>query len=111
MVDSSDFDDVLVPTDGSEAARATAEQAVRFAKGNDARLHAPYAIEMGDADHVAVPSDIAETRTRMEKKDREYTAVVDREYTAVVEELAAGAGVECVSTVVANTPVECVSTT
>lgn len=100
MVESIEFDDVLVPTDGSKASRAAAEQAVRFAKRNDARLHALYAIDMGDADFVAVPSDIAETKTRMEKKGREYTAVV--------EELAADAGVECVSTVVADTPVEAI---
>lgn len=100
MDETFDFDDILVPTDGSKASRSAAEQAVTFASQSDARLHALYAIDMGDADYVAVPSDIAETRKRMEEKGREYTAAV--------EELATAAGVECVSTVTTDTPFEAV---
>ena len=63
MDEPHDFDDILVPTDGSKAARRAAAQAVKFARRNDATLHVLYAMDMGDADYVAVPSDIAETRS------------------------------------------------
>jgi nucleotide-binding universal stress UspA family protein len=98
MDETTDFDDILVPTDGSKSARAGARQAIRFAAGNDATLHVLYAMDMGDADYVAVPSDIEETRRRLEKKGREYVAEI--------AELAADAGVPCVTAVKANTPVE-----
>jgi len=68
MDEPRDFDDILVPTDGSKAARNGAEQAIKFARRNDATLHVLYAMDMGDADYVAVPSDIAQTRRRLEKK-------------------------------------------
>ncbi|MEF8830828.1 MAG: universal stress protein [Halobacteriales archaeon] len=94
----ADYDDVLVPTDGSNAAMAAAEQAVRFAARNDATLHALYVMDMGDAAFVATPSDIAETRDRLEGKGEEYTAAV--------EKLADEAGVLCVREVRSGTPIE-----
>ena len=72
-IEDRDFDDILVPTDGSKSAHDAAEQAIRFALRNDATLHALYVMDMGDADFVAVPSDLAETRDRLEKKGQEYT--------------------------------------
>jgi nucleotide-binding universal stress UspA family protein len=100
MDHATDFDDILVPTDGSKSARAGARQAIKFAQRNDATLHVLYAIDMGDADYVAVPSDIEETRRRIEKKGREIVAEI--------EDLAAEAGVDCVTSVRANTPVEAI---
>jgi len=100
MDEPFDFDDVLVPTDGSKASREAAQQALRFASRNDARLHVLYAMDMGDADFVAVPSDIEETRARLEKKGRKYT----EEIQAMADE----AGVSCVTAVKANTPVEAI---
>ena len=100
MDEPFEFDDILVPTDGSDASRRAAEQAVRFASRNDARLHVLYAIDMGDAAYVAVPSDIAETRSRMEAKGREYTDEI--------AELAAEANVECITSIEADTPAEAI---
>ena len=100
MDEPSDFDDVLVPTDGSRSAREAAAQAIRFARRNDATLHVLYAMDMGDADYVAVPGDIEETRSRLEKKGQEFTEEV--------EQMAADAGVDCVTAVRANTPVEAI---
>ena len=100
MNDDTAFDDILVPTDGSNAARAGAEQAIKFAQRNDATLHAIYAMDMGNADFVAVPSDIEETRNRLEEKGQEY---VDD-----IAEMAVDAGVETITAVRANTPVEAI---
>jgi nucleotide-binding universal stress UspA family protein len=100
MDDDTAFDDILVPTDGSTAAIAGAEQAITFAQRNDATLHVLYAMDMGNADFVAVPSDIEETRTRMEEKGQEY---VDD-----IAEMAVEAGVETISAVRANTPIEAI---
>jgi len=95
-----DFDDILVPTDGSKAAQRAARQAVKFARRNGATLHVLYAMDMGDASFVAVPSDIGETRKRLERKGKEF---VDE-----VEALADEAGVPCVTAVRSNTPVEAI---
>jgi len=90
------FRNILVPTDGSKAARRAAEHAIELAKQDDATVHALYVMDMGDADFVAVPSDIAETRSRMEKKGEEYTGEI--------AEMAAEAGVDCVTVVQSGIP-------
>lgn len=100
MDPASDFDDILVPTDGSKAARNAATQAIRFAQRNGATLHVLYAMDMGDADYVAVPSDIEQTRKRLEKKGQKFVGEI--------EERATAADVPCVTTVTANTPVEAI---
>jgi nucleotide-binding universal stress UspA family protein len=88
--------DGLVPTDGSKAARRATRQAIDLAKRDDATVHAMYVMDMGDADFVAVPSDIAETRTRLEQKGRGFTDDVS--------DLAAEADVDCVSVVKSGIP-------
>lgn len=88
--------DVLVPTDGSRAARRAAEQAVALARESGGTVHALYVMSMGDADFVATPSDIAETRRRLERKGAEFVADV--------EEAAAEAGVDCVTEVRSGIP-------
>ncbi|MFC6784698.1 universal stress protein [Halobaculum halobium] len=88
--------DILVPTDGSKAAMKAARQAIDLANKNDATVHAMYVMDMGDADFVAVPSDIAETRTRLEKKGRGFTNDIS--------ELAGEAGVDCVTVVKSGIP-------
>jgi nucleotide-binding universal stress UspA family protein len=100
MDEPEDFDDILVPYDGSKAARRGAKQAIKFAQRNGATLHVLYAMDMGDAAYVAVPSDIAETRRRIQKKGEEYVADI--------EALADEAGVSCVTAVKSNTPVEAI---
>ncbi|MDJ1430733.1 universal stress protein [Halostagnicola sp. A-GB9-2] len=100
MENEGDFDDILVPTDGSKSARRGAEQAIRFAKRNGATLHVLYAMNMGDVSYVAVPSDIEQTRKRLEKKGQTFVTEI--------ENLAAEAEVPCVTTVTANTPLEAI---
>lgn len=100
MGDATDFDDVLVPTDGSESARKGAREAIRFAQRNGATLHVLYAMDMGDADYVAVPSDIEETRARLEQKGEQFVSEI--------ADLADEAGVQTVTTVTANTPIEAI---
>ncbi|MFT4890668.1 MAG: nucleotide-binding universal stress UspA family protein [Halobacteriales archaeon] len=100
MDEQQDFDDILVPTDGSSSAHMAAEQAIRFAQRSDATLHVLYAMDMGDADYVAVPSDIEQTRNRLEKKGQEYVSEI--------EDLAADADVTCVTNVTSNTPIEAI---
>jgi nucleotide-binding universal stress UspA family protein len=90
------IDDVLVPTDGSKAARRAAEQAISLAREAGGTVHALYVMDMGDADYVATPSDIAETRTRLETKGRRF---VD-----AIEELTEEAGVEFVGVVKSGIP-------
>jgi len=100
MDEPSDFDDILVPTDGSDAARRAARQAIKFARRNDATLHALYAMDMGDASYVAVPSDIGETRKRLERKGEEFVGEI--------QELADDAGVDCVTAVRSSTPIDAI---
>jgi nucleotide-binding universal stress UspA family protein len=83
-------ENVLVPTDGSRAA----EQAVEIARASGGRVHALYVMDMGDA----AASDIAETRGRLERKGAEFVEAV--------EELAAAAGVDCVTEVRTGIPEE-----
>jgi len=89
-------ENVLVPTDGSGAAERAAEQAVALARDSGGTVHALYVMDMGDADFVAAPSDIAETRGRLERKGGEFVAAV--------EELASEAGVDCVTEVRTGIP-------
>jgi nucleotide-binding universal stress UspA family protein len=91
-------ENVLVPTDGSRAAKRAAEQAVEIARGSGGRVHALYVMDMGDADFVAAPSDIAETRERLERKGAEFVEAI--------AELASEAGVECVTEVRTGIPEE-----
>lgn len=82
---------VVVPTDGSKASKRAAEHAIDLVDA-DGRITALYVIDMGDADYVAVPSDIAETKERIRTKGQ--TPVDD------VRELAVDAGIECDTAVV-----------
>jgi nucleotide-binding universal stress UspA family protein len=95
-----DFDDILVPTDGSKSSRRAAAQAIKFARRNDATLHVLYAMDMGDAGYVAVPSDIEETRKRLEQKGREYVSDI--------EALAAESDVRVMTKVTSDTPIEAI---
>jgi len=100
MDQPADFDDILVPTDGSKNARRAAKQAIKFARRNDATLHVLYAMDMGDAGYVAVPSDIEQTRRRLEKKGTEFVSDI--------EELATESDVRCVTKVKADTPIDAI---
>ncbi|AZH24917.1 universal stress protein [Haloplanus aerogenes] len=86
------FQHVLVPTDGSKAAKRAADHAIDLVADSEGTITALYVIDMGDADYVAVPSDIAETKDRIRKKGEE---LVDE-----IREMAEEAGVECETAVV-----------
>lgn len=92
------YESILVATDGSAAATRAAEHAIGLAAQTDGTVHALYVMDMGDVDYVATPSDIAETRSRLEQKGREY--VND------VEVAATEAGLECVTAVESGVPEE-----
>lgn len=92
------YEQILVPTDGSDASQNAAENAVRIAERHGSTIHALYVMDMGDAAFVATPSDIGETRARLEKKGREYTSAV--------EELAEGTGIDCVTEIRSGIPEE-----
>ena len=92
------YTNILVPTDGSKAAKRATKHAVDLAAADGATIHALYVMDVGDAGFVAVPSDIRETRKRLENKGREYTDDVRR----AAEE----AGVECVTEVKSGIPRE-----
>jgi len=94
------FKHVLVPVDGSKAATRAAEHAIDLVGDVDGRVTALYVIDMGDADYVAVPSDIAETKERVRKKGEELTGEV--------REMAEAAGVECETAVVTGVPDEAI---
>lgn len=68
-----EYNQILVPTDGSDASLRAAEHAADIAKKYDGTVHALYVMDMGDASFVATPSDIKETRSRLEKKGKEFT--------------------------------------
>lgn len=89
-------DAILVPTDGSRAAKRAAEQAVVLAAESGGTVHALYVMDIGDVDFVATPSDIAETRSRLERRGREF---VD-----TVADLADEKGVDCVTAVESGIP-------
>lgn len=88
----STFDHVLVPTDGSKGATRAARHAIDLVSDSGGRITALYVIDMGDADYVAVPSDIAETKERIRSKGEEFVEEI--------REMAADAGVECGTAVV-----------
>jgi nucleotide-binding universal stress UspA family protein len=85
------YETILVPTDGSRAATDAAKNALRLAKHHDSTIHALYVIDMGDMDYVATPSDIRETRQRIEGKGLKFTRNI--------EELVEDEGIECVTEV------------
>lgn len=85
------YERILVPTDGSKNAKNAARNAIELAKDFGSEIHTLYVMDMGDAAFVAVPSDIEETRERLETKGRRFT----RE----IEEMAEEAGITCVSEV------------
>lgn len=90
------YANVLVPTDGSKAARRAAEHAVELAAEHGATVHALYAVDMGAVDFVAVPSDIGEAGGRIRKKGEKFVGAV--------ADLAEAAGVDCVTAVRKGAP-------
>lgn len=81
------YDDILVPTDGSQDARRGAEHAIDLAAALGSTIHALYVIEEGTN-----PWDPASLDDQLDRA-REY----GDEITGEVAEMAAEAGVDCVT--------------
>lgn len=81
------YENVLVPTDESRAARRAAEQAISLAKECGGTVHALYVLDMSDVEAADSSSSVGDTWGRLEEKGvRLVTAI---------EELAIEAGVRC----------------
>lgn len=81
------YENVLVPTDGSRAARRAAEQAISLVKECGGTIHALYVLDMSDAEAADSSSSVGDIWGRLEEKGvRLVTAI---------EELATEAGVRC----------------
>jgi len=95
------YENVLVATDGSDRADRAADHAVELASQSDGRVHALYVMDMGDVDYVSTPSDIEETRSRLESKGREYVTDIDKQ--------AAEAGIDCTTAIESGIPEETIA--
>jgi len=84
------YDRVLVPTDGERAARKGAQHAVELAAALGATVHALYVIDL-----PGVPRALS-IRDDEEELRREYRAYGE-EVTGEIRDMAADAGVECVT--------------
>lgn len=83
------YDEILIPTDGSDAAEAAVEQAVGLAAAFDARLHAVFVVELAATAPLQVTLDHV-----IEQLEAEGEAVVGR-----IADDAAGAGRDVVTSV------------
>lgn len=83
------YDPILIPTDGSRQAMNAVEEGVRIAAETGATVHALYVIDEFEAKIVPITG-------AQDEKRAEYEAYAE-EVTGEVAELAADAGVECVT--------------
>ncbi|MDS4014280.1 MAG: universal stress protein [Candidatus Accumulibacter sp.] len=84
------FQHILLPTDGSQLSRDTAERAVAFAKAARARLTALYARPVGQMDNygdLVQPAALDRLVNNSEGKSKEYLGFIKK--------LCKDAGVEC----------------
>jgi len=87
------YDRILVPTDGSRAADASVEHAVRLAAVHDAEIHALFVVDGGTYSTLEAGAEMV-----IDALEREGRNVVGR-----IESAAADAGVDCETAVVAGT--------
>ncbi len=85
------YDPILIPTDGSTQAMNAVEEGVRLAARLGSTVHALYVIDKFEAKIVPITGE-------QEEKREEYREHAE-EATGEVAELAAAAGVECVTTI------------
>lgn len=83
------YDEILIPTDGSDAAEAAIEQAVGQAAGFDARLHVVFVVELAATAPLQITLDQV-----VEAIEKEGEAIVER-----IAETASKSGVEVVTSV------------
>ena len=100
------FQHILLPTDGSQLSRDTAERAVSFAKAANVRITALYAKPAGQASAERVgdlvePAVLGRLVSGSEEKSKEYLGFIKK--------LCKEAGVECTTlAVVSETPWEAI---
>ena len=85
------YDNILIPTDGSEQAANAVEEGIRMATEFDATVHALHAVDEFEAKVVPITGE-------QEAKREEYVAHGE-EITGEVAELAAEAGLDTVTAV------------
>jgi nucleotide-binding universal stress UspA family protein len=84
------YSDILVPTDGSDAAEAAVNHAVRLASNHDARLHGLYVVDSGSYATMEIGSAMITDALRTEGERS----------VGVVADAAAAAGVDAVTDIV-----------
>jgi nucleotide-binding universal stress UspA family protein len=98
------FQHILLPTDGSQLSRDTAERAVSFAKAANATITALYAKPVGNTENVGnlvEPAVLDRLVSGSEGKSKEYLGFIKK--------LCKEAGVECTTlAVVSETPWEAI---
>jgi len=87
----TDYDDVLVPTDGSDAAQAAVDHAIAVAAAYDATVHVRHVVDVGA---IATGSDVQPPPERLE-----YLRDAGEDATESIAEDARGAGLEAVTSV------------
>lgn len=92
------YEIVLVPTDGSRAARRAAEQAIALASECDGTVHALYVLDKGGADFLDSSNDIGDIWGRLEE--------MGEGFVTAIEGRAIEAGVRCAIEVRTGTPEE-----
>ncbi|HPT48839.1 MAG TPA: universal stress protein [Accumulibacter sp.] len=98
------FQHILLPTDGSQLSRETAERAVVFARKNNSRVTAMYAKPAG---HLEDDGDLVEPAVL--ERMLSNADVKAREYLGFIKKLCKDAGVECHAVAVVNdTPWEAI---
>lgn len=85
------YDNILIPTDGSEQAANAVEEGIRLADNLGARIHTLHVVDQFEAKIVPITGE-------QDEKRAEYMAYGER-ITGEVADLAAEAGLECVPTV------------
>ena len=88
------YDEILVPTDGSDASELAIEHAIDMARTYDARLHALYVVDTGAYSTLDAGAEML-----LDSLEEEGEAAVNR-----VEERADDAGVSASTEVTAGTP-------
>lgn len=92
------YENVLVPTDGSRAARRAAEQAIALTRECGGTVHALYVLDKESGDFPDSSGDLGEIWGWLEEKGEEFVTAI--------EGLATEAGVRCATEVRTGTPEE-----
>lgn len=95
MTEPSNYDDILVPTDGSDTVQASTGHALQIGRAADARIHALYVI-----DRRITMSATEDARDELKESLREE----GEDAVAAVAERAAAAGLDTKKTIRGGTP-------